>query len=82
MKEYPRKSGVPRDKATWEHINNDDLDSPINIARCCGSCNTSKGEKKLSDWFDSEYCKKKKINGKTVGIVVKNWLRNYGTSLR
>ena len=25
-----------------------------NIARCCSSCNSSKGTKKLSDWINSE----------------------------
>jgi hypothetical protein len=79
LREYPRRTGVPRNKATWEHINNDDLGSAINIVRCCGACNTSKGAKKLAEWFKSEYCKKKNINEKTVRTVVKIWLRNYRT---
>jgi hypothetical protein len=82
LREYPHTRGVPRDKATWEHINNNDLRSPINIVRCCGACNTSKGVKKLLTWFESEYCRKKNINEKTVAAVVKTWLRTYRKPLR
>ena len=77
LKEHLHVGGVPRNKATWEHINNNDLRSPANIVRCCGSCNASKGAKRLSKWFDSEYCKRKGINKKTVAVAVKYWLRNY-----
>ncbi len=77
LREYPHASGVPRNKATWEHINNNDLQSAINIVRCCGACNASKGAKKLLDWFESEYCKKRNISAQTVRAVVKHWLRNY-----
>jgi hypothetical protein len=76
MKSYPRARGVPRNKATWEHIDNDDMRSETNIAICCGACNTSKGAKTLSEWFESEYCNKKNINEKTVSAVVRNWLRH------
>lgn len=76
LKEYRHARGVPRNKATWEHIDNDDLRSAANIVRCCGACNTSKGAKKLVEWFESEYCKKKKISERTVLPVVRNWLRD------
>ena len=76
LKEYPHARGVPKNKATWEHIDNDDLRSARNIVRCCGACNSSKGAKKLLEWFESEYCKKKNINESTVSVVVKNWLRH------
>jgi hypothetical protein len=79
LREYPHTSGVPRNKATWEHINNNDLRSAINVVRCCGACNSSKGTKKLLDWFESEYCKKRDINKKKVRAAVKNWLRDYVT---
>lgn len=75
LREYPHARGVPRNKATWEHIDNDDLSSATNIARCCGACNTSKGAKKLMEWFESEYCKKKNINERTVAAAVRSWLR-------
>ena len=62
--------------ATWEHIINDaSIITRENIARCCAACNSSKGTKKLSDWIQSSYCKKRGINKDTVAEVVKNALR-------
>jgi len=62
--------------ATWEHIINDaSIVTRENIARCCVSCNSSKGTKKLSEWLQSSYCKKHGINRETVAQVVKNALR-------
>ena len=67
----PRK-GV----ATREHIINDaSIVTRENVARCCVACNSSKGTKKLSDWIQSSYCKKRGINKDTVAEVVKNALR-------
>jgi len=63
-------------KRTWEHIINDiRINDSHNIALCCGSCNASKGNKKLEDWLQSKYCAKKNINLKTVALVVKNHLQ-------
>jgi hypothetical protein len=39
------------------------------------ACNSSKGTKKLSDWIQSSYCKKRGINKDTVAQVVKEALR-------
>ena len=62
--------------ATWEHIINDaSIVTRENIVRCCVSCNSSKGTKKLSDWMLSSYCKKRGINKDTIAEVVKNVLR-------
>ena len=79
MKAYRKARGVPGDKVTWEHINNSDLNPKhrINIVLCCGKCNNSKRAKKLLEWFESDYCKKKNINEKTVSRAVKHWLRHY-----
>jgi len=61
--------------ATWEHIINDaSIVSRENIARCCASCNSSKGTKKLSEWIQSSYCKRRGINKDTVAEVVKKAL--------
>jgi hypothetical protein len=62
---------------SWEHIDNEDWDPPTpgNIARCCGTCNTSKGTRRLLDWFNSDYCKKNNINEETVSPFVRNWLK-------
>lgn len=63
-------------KATWEHIINDArIITRDNIARCCVSCNSSKGTKLISNWIDSTYCKQKGINRATVAPVVKKVLR-------
>jgi hypothetical protein len=62
--------------ATWEHIINDAcIVTRENIARCCVVCNSSKGAKKLSDWLQSSYCKKNRINEDTVAEVVRQALR-------
>jgi 5-methylcytosine-specific restriction endonuclease McrA len=61
--------------ATWEHIVNDArMVNRDNIARCCASCNSSKGTKTLSDWLESDYCKKRGITKDSVAEVVKNAL--------
>ena len=79
LKEYPFTKGTPKDKVTLEHINNDGSPSEQNIVMCCASCNASKGTKKLSDWFNSDYCKEKKINKKTIkNIIVRRFLKKIG----
>jgi hypothetical protein len=68
--------GSRKNVATWEHIINDaSIVTRENIARCCAPCNSSKGTKKLSDWIQSTYCKKRGINTQTVAEVVKKALR-------
>jgi hypothetical protein len=67
----PRKTA-----ATWEHIINDaSIVTRENIARCCVACNSSKGTKKLSEWIQSSYCKKRGISKDAVAEVVKEALR-------
>ncbi len=62
--------------ASWEHIVNDArIITRENIALCCVSCNASKGAKKLSDWLQSSYCKKRGITKDTVADIVKRTLR-------
>ena len=57
--------------ATWEHIINDaKIITRENIARCCASCNASKGTKKLLEWLQSNYCKKRGISKDTVAEVI------------
>jgi hypothetical protein len=58
--------------ATWEHLINDArIINRENIARCSFSCNSSKGNKKLSDWLESDYRKKRRITKDTVAEVVR-----------
>ena len=62
-------------RPSWEHIVNDArIITPGNIARCCMSCNASKGAKELSLWLASHYCERKGITEKTVAQVVRGAL--------
>ena len=68
--------GPRQNAATWEHIINDaSIITRENIALCCVACNSSKGTKKLSDWIQSDYCKKRGITEDTVAEVVRQALR-------
>jgi hypothetical protein len=77
---YPFVPGNQSDSATIEHLN---FDGPFywkdnlqiqDIVICCGSCNSSRGIKKLPDWFLSEYCLERNINENTVTNPVKDYL--------
>jgi 5-methylcytosine-specific restriction endonuclease McrA len=72
MLESPPADGSRKSVATWEQIINDSsIVTRENIARCCASCNSSKGIKKLSLWIESNYCKRRGIGRDTVAEVVK-----------
>jgi len=72
------RQGEPRKTAaTWEHIINDArIITRENIARCCAACNSSKGQKNLTDWIQSPYCRQHGITRDTVAEVVKQALQN------
>jgi len=73
--EFSIKNKSCKKTPTWEHIVNDiKIITRENIARCCFSCNASKGAKELSIWLDSPYCKNKDINKDNVAKVVKEAL--------
>jgi 5-methylcytosine-specific restriction endonuclease McrA len=73
--EFSSSKESKKSQATWEHIiNNAKIITRENIALCCFSCNSIKGNKKLSDWLKSDYCKKRGINKDTVAEVVRNAL--------
>jgi 5-methylcytosine-specific restriction endonuclease McrA len=73
--EFGSSIDMRKSKATWEHIVNDArIVNRENIARCCVSCNSSKGNKTLSDWLESDYCKKRVITKDTVAEVVRRAL--------
>jgi len=77
----PYNSNNYGDSATIEHL------SPIppfywkdgmqieNTSICCGSCNSSRGIKKLSDWFRTKYCIDRNISEDTVSNPVKEYLK-------
>ncbi len=62
---------------SWEHIINDaKILSIDNIALCCRGCNSSKGQKKLSDWLSSKYCKERNISAESVAEIIKKAIKN------
>jgi hypothetical protein len=75
--ESPVADGSRAAVATWEHIVNDaSIVTRENIARCCAPCNSSKGTKRLEQWLESAYCKRRGICRETVAEVVKEALRS------
>jgi len=63
--------------SSWEHIINDvKIITHENIVLCCCGCNSSKGQKKLSDWLQSKYCKDRGITPETVAPIVKEAIKN------
>lgn len=73
--EFNSSKKTKKSVATWEYIVNDaKIINRENIARCCFSCNSSKGTKKLSDWFESDYCKKRGITKNTIAEVARKAL--------
>jgi hypothetical protein len=74
MKQYPH--AMDASGATIEHFNNDGpFDEKYNVAICCRRCNSSKGAMRLSAWFKTPYCRKKKINEGTIPTPVKEYMR-------
>jgi hypothetical protein len=60
------------DRPSWEHIVNDArIVTRDNIARCCMSCNASKGTKDLVIWLESAYCRARGISADSVADVIK-----------
>lgn len=63
--------------ASWEHIINDaKIITRENIVLCCRSCNASKGQKQLSVWLHSKYCKDRGINPDTVAPIIRHAIEN------
>jgi hypothetical protein len=71
-----------KDFATIEHLK---FGGPVywseglredGIVICCMSCNSSRGSKKLTDWFKSRYCIDRNINTDTVAESVKIYLQS------
>lgn len=64
--------GTKGSSATWEHIVNDARIVTLeNIARCCSSCNASKGSKTLAAWLKTDYCQQRGINENTISDVAR-----------
>ena len=70
--EFTSPSVARKSVASWEHIINDaKIITRENIALCCIGCNASKGQKQLSVWLQSQYCKNRGINSENVAPIVK-----------
>ena len=88
MKVYPNTKGTPGDKATIEHLSPDppfywaDGMKKSSIVICCGSCNSSRNDKSLLDWFKTPYCLDRNINKDTVAEPVKEYLRQLSAKLK
>ena len=46
------------------------------VVICCWSCNSSRGNKKIEVWFETEYCRSRNINEETVTVTVRDYIRN------
>ena len=58
--------------ASWEHIINDSkIITRENIALCCCGCNSSKGQKQISVWLETKYCKERGISPESVAPIIK-----------
>ncbi|WP_442498928.1 hypothetical protein [Methylobacter sp. sgz302048] len=63
--------------ASWEHIINDaTIITRENIVLCCCGCNASKGQKQLSVWLQSKYCKERGITSASVSPIIKQAISN------
>jgi hypothetical protein len=79
--EFGRANPTRRFKPSWEHIINDArIVTRENIARCCISCNASKGTKDLATWLASKYCRTRGISAESVAAVVRAALVNGGNT--
>jgi len=62
----------PKSAPSWEHIINDaKIITKENIALCCRGCNSSKGQKQLSVWLQSNYCLERGISKDSVAPIIK-----------
>jgi len=79
--EIKAAQGSRADEATIEHLNfagpfyvRDGLRKEDLVISCRG-CNSSRGERRLLDWFKMDYCLSRNINENTVAEPVGRYLR-------
>lgn len=62
---------------TIEHLNYlPPWNNPSTVVICCWGCNSSRGNKKISDWFESEYCLKRNIGIESVPPYVRKYIHD------
>ena len=72
---YPYDPNNRKNSATIEHLNHlPPWNNPKTIAYCCGSCNSSRGKRKIRDWFKTDYCIKNNISIDTVSSPVREYI--------
>ena len=79
-----KRTSVPKigkwrgDWATIEHLNHlPPWNNAETVAICCGSCNSSRSNKKLIDWLKTKYCVERSISYKTVAKPVREYIKKY-----
>ena len=77
---FPYDKTNVADSATIEHLNRegpfhwkDGLEAR-DIVICCSACNSSRGQKLLTEWFESRYCLERGINADSVSETVRAYL--------
>lgn len=80
MKAHVSSIGTPKDKKTIEHFNEkyEYAANEDGVGICCGSCNSSRSDNKLSVWFKTKYCLDRNINQKTVAKPIKDYIKKKG----
>ncbi len=67
-------------RADWytiEHLNYlPPWSNPATVVMCCWGCNSSRGNKKLEDWFMTDYCLTRNIALNTVTETVREYIYN------
>jgi hypothetical protein len=64
--------------ATIEHFNHlPPWNNPDTIGICCFSCNASRGNKLILDWFRTAYCKERDISPSTVAVPVLEYISRH-----
>lgn len=72
---YPWDSNNRTDSATIEHLNHlPPWDNIETVAYCCGSCNSSRRDLPILEWFGTTYCLTRGINEHTVAAPVQKYL--------
>ena len=82
---YCHKEMVPnsaakdkRDCPTIEHLNHlPPWDNIETVAICCWSCNSSRGNRLITQWFEGAYCRERNINYDTVAPAVRSYIDAY-----
>ena len=76
-KKMTKNSDNGKNWPTIEHLNFlPPWNNPETVVICCWSCNSSRGNKKIADWFKLPYCLDRSINEKTVTTQVRQYIKD------